>query len=272
MPEAAPIRVRDPRAVLSAPNERRFAHVPEQERIRARLARCSVSWGVRSALVLMGLAACGGSVAPSGSADGSVEGPAPETEAGAPDVSVHPVPEAGPDADLPVDAGPKVACVSPDGTAMSRSYGMLDGTLVTVVPVDGPKACNGDGGHLHLQVAAGGRIYDVAVNTDALYEERPSSLGEGFSPGFRRASLDYPTIGVHSADFVRPAEPSGRSLLATLERTTQVRVYLTGYGPSGGHLVHRQGGRPSEDGAVVLDPPASGPAPTIYFRFAQDAF
>jgi hypothetical protein len=162
--------------------------------------------------------------------------------------------------------------VSPDGTAMTRSYGMLDGNLVTVVPVDGPKACNGDGGHLHLQVEVDGRIYDVAVNTDALYEERPSTLGAGFSPGFRRASLDYPSIGLHSTDFVRPAEPSGRSLLATIERATRVRVYLTGYGPSGGHLVHRQGGRPSEDGAVVLDPPASGQASTIFFRCAQDAF
>ena len=50
------------------------------------------------------------------------------------------------------------------GTAVNTNHGRMDGTLVYILPIDGSSSCNGDGSHVHLQVAMGGDVYDVAVD------------------------------------------------------------------------------------------------------------
>src|SRR5690349_2831550 len=63
-----------------------------------------------------------------------------------------------------VDGAPmRLPCTGSFGSALSTSYGRLDGYLVAIVP-PGNGGCNADTDHIHLQVKMNGAIYDVAVN------------------------------------------------------------------------------------------------------------
>lgn len=166
-----------------------------------------------------------------------------------------------------------VACSPSFGNALSATHGRMDGYLVSIVPPGGPHQCNGDSGHLHLQVKINGAIYDVAVNTDTLIAEQDAVLpdgpwSEGWHPGM---NLDYPkNLSLHANAFTttNPAALA-QKLEAELAMVNHISVFATGYGPTGAHDVHRRGF--NEDGAIVIDP-LSPKAHLILFRFSTDNF
>jgi hypothetical protein len=157
------------------------------------------------------------------------------------------------------------ACSDTLGHALTRAHGRLDGRVYAVVP-HSSRRCNGDKSHVHLQVLAGGEIYDVAINTGSneVEVEAPllgASWRAGWHPG---VGLDYADdLGVHAGELAPTDEAALRADLATADR---VAVFMTGYGAGGGHLVHRRGG--AADGAVVLDPTGASPR---YYLFAFDS-
>ena len=172
-------------------------------------------------------------------------------------------------------------CTNQLGHALTRAYGRLDGHLVAIVPT-GARGCNADPDHLHLQVAANGAVYDVAVNLGAApmggvldlsvaADDLPLPDGawsEGWHPSI--APLDYVTVlHLHSEDFtpLAPAAVAAR-LENELRDVDRIAVFATGYGPDGAHDVHRNAGM---DGALALHP--LGPsAHLLLFHFSSQTF
>ncbi len=217
-----------------------------------------------SAVVLAAMVACGGGDPATPTADGAVDGP----------VTIDAAP--GPDAAWQPDGPPtRQACTDRLGTALTSVHGRLDGYLVAIVPTT-TRTCNGDATHVHLQVRTNGAIYDVAVNVsdpanvDYLARDLPMPDGpwqEGWHPG-QGGLFDYVALGLHSPDFTPMPEAQLTAALATeLATANHVSVFMTGYGPDGGHLVHRNRGA---DGAIVLRP--LGAARALMFRFSTNTF
>ena len=158
------------------------------------------------------------------------------------------------------------------GNGLTTTHGRLDGYLVSIIPVGGGHACNGDSTHVHLQVLMSNSVYDVAVNVDSLFAERDLPLPDAaWSEGWHtNDALDYASLGLHSTDFTQPASMSAlaQQIETELANVNHISVFATGYGPSGAHLVHRQSG--GRDGAVVLHPLAS-PAHALLFSFTTSA-
>jgi hypothetical protein len=167
-------------------------------------------------------------------------------------------------------------CTNSFGAGLTTAHGRLDGYLVSIVPTT-TSDCNGDARHVHLQIEMDGSIYDVAINVGAdatgvyyLAKDLPLPDGpwaEGWHPD-QEGLLDYPALGVSSADFA----PTARTTLSDdldheLADANHVSVFMTGYGPDGGHLVHRNYG---EDGAIVVHP--LGAPRLLMFRFAGNTF
>ena len=171
------------------------------------------------------------------------------------------------------------ACVTPNGTAITMSFGRLDGYLVALVP-PGQHSCNGDSDHLHLQVKANGAIYDVAVNMksqqdptnpDVFLAERDHAIpGGAWAEGWHPASDDYVQLGLHSTDFTQmPLAQLAAKVEADLGPANHISVLCTGYGPTGCHDVHRRGG--NTDGAIIMNP-LSSPSHLFLFHFAAQTF
>ncbi len=220
------------------------------------------------------LAACGGSTSHS---------PAPADDAGTTgdDASV------GDDASMLADASSDTtaspdsdgldgtpmrrACTGAFGSALTMSFGRLDGYLVAIVPL-GNRGCNGDGSHVHLQVLVQSSVYDVAVNVDGLFHEQDlAPPGAAWVEGWHTGVNDtYSSLGVHASQFAAstPAQlaPKVEALLA---KANHVSVYATGYGPTGVHLVHFQGR--GNDGMIVINP-LSPTAHALMFAFQGDSF
>ena len=184
--------------------------------------------------------------------------------------------EAVPSADVGVDVDPSVgdgtavraACTSALGQGLTKTFGRLDGTIVSIVPTT-KTSCNGDTAHIHLQVLMQGGVYDVAVNVDGLMAETTHALVDGaWAEGWHSPSkLDYPTdLAEHSPPFATTDASALEQKLATVNH---VSIFATGYGPDGAHLVHRNGG--GRDGAVVLWPLGETPE-FLVFRFANQTF
>jgi hypothetical protein len=177
---------------------------------------------------------------------------------------------------LPDGDPQRVPCTRTLGAALTAVHGRLDGTLVAFVPV-GAADCNGDSTHVHLQVRADGATYDVAVNVsdpakvDYLAMELPLPDGawrEGWHAD-QAALLDYPSLGVHAAAFTPTATADlAAALDAELAQANHVSIFMTGYGPDGGHLVHRNGG--GADGAIFVQP--LGKPRALMFHFSDQAF
>jgi hypothetical protein len=168
------------------------------------------------------------------------------------------------------------ACTNNFGTALSTGYGRLDGFLVAVVD-PGTGGCNADRDHIHLQVLANGKVYDVAVNTagaaDVLTATRPLALTgspwqEGWHTGF---SIDYTALGLRAADFAASTQAALlASLKAEFANVNHISVYAISYTDATGvHLVHRNGF--GKDGVIVTQP-LSRPAKWRMFRFSDQTF
>jgi len=174
------------------------------------------------------------------------------------------------DADPSVGDGTPVrnACTSKLGQGLTKTFGRLDGTIVSIVPTS-QTSCNGDSTHVHLQVLMQGAVYDVAVNVDGLMAETSHAMVQGaWAEGWHSpANLDYPAdLSEHSPAF---ATTNASALEQKLASVNHVSIFATGYGPDGAHLVHRNGG--GHDGAVVLWPLSDSPD-FLVFRFSTQSF
>jgi hypothetical protein len=224
---------------------------------------------MRRSLLLIALAACGGTGSP-GNPD------APPGTADAPPGTAD-APPGSPDAPPSSDGTPtRVPCTNNLGSALTTVHGRLDGYLVSIVPTS-QHNCNGDSSHVHLQVKANGAVYDVAVNVsdpqDVDYLAKDMALpdgawSEGWHPG-QAALLDYPTLGVHAKDFTPTPQATLEQTLDTeLADVNHISVFMTAYGSDGGHLVHRNG--QGNDGAIVIRP--LGAPRVLMFHFATQSF
>lgn len=165
------------------------------------------------------------------------------------------------------------ACTSNFGSGLSASFGRLDGYLVSIVPPGSQHACNADTGHVHLQIRVASSVYDVAVNTDTLYDVLAAPLpGAAWSEGWHTGqSLDYSkTLGVHSSAFQSAsASTVAQTIEDALASANHLSIFATGYGADGAHEVHRNDS--GTDGAIVIDPLSSSPH-LLLFRFTSQSF
>ena len=237
--------------------------------------------------LLLALAACAPTIiAPPGVVPADVPG----VDASAADAPAADAPAAdAPAADVPAADVPPVdetpfrlpMCTNQLGHALTRAYGRLDGHLVAIVPA-GRRDCNGDPDHLHLQIAVGDGVYDVAINLGARPVGGVPDLSvasddvalpdgpwiEGWHPDV--PPLDYvTTLHLRSGDFAPtlPADVAAR-LESELRDVNRISVFATGYGPDGAHNVHRNQGL---DGALALHP-LGARAHLLLFRFATQSF
>lgn len=203
------------------------------------------------------LAACGGTAAtPDGPGSGAIDAPTP----------VH------------VDDGTPMrrTCTNQFGSALTTTFGRLDGILVAVVPPGGG-GCNADSSHVHLQIEAGGAVYDVAINVDGAPDVVDSTTRDIALPGPAWAEgwhtglpVDYVTMGVHSADLAATNRTQLTSdLMTDLATVNHISVFGIGYGPDGAHNVHRNGS--SHDGLVITEP-LSTPTHARLFAFSNQSF
>jgi hypothetical protein len=175
------------------------------------------------------------------------------------------------DAAVDPDDGPAMrrACTSSFGTALSASYGRLDGFLVSIVS-PGSGGCRADSTHLHLQIEMAGETYDVAVNVggDVLVATRDEIVdGAVWSEGWHPSDgIDYTALGVHADDIATSA--SVTAIEADLATTNHISIYATGYDDTGAHLVHRNNGF---DGAIVTHVLSDVPHVRM-FRFTDQSF
>jgi hypothetical protein len=171
-------------------------------------------------------------------------------------------------------------CTGTFGSAMTATFGRLDGFLVSIVDPNTTTSCRGDDNHIHLQVRVNGGIEDIAVNVSSTSGNpnvdfrtvgaalRGGAWTEGWHPG---QTLDYATsLGVTSGSFT---EETLTQLTASIDNAiasaNHVSIFATGFDPTGGHLIHRQGS--SHDGAIVINP--TTPTPTyLLFHFTNQTF
>ena len=180
-----------------------------------------------------------------------------------------------PDGVVGIDGSPmRRPCTNTLGTALSATYGRLDGYLVAIVPA-GSNACHGDADHIHLQILVSNEVYDVAVNVGATTHDVHTATRElsfpawteGWHPG---AQEDYVTLGVHSTDLpLETAAQIANDLAADFATANHISIFATGYGPDGVHLVHRNGS--SHDGLIVTKPLSSA-AHARMFSFTTQTF
>lgn len=236
---------------------------------------------------LAAVAACGGTGANAGHDAGMKDAPVSSPEA-ASDAVPEATSEAGTDgagdASGPSDGTPMYTSVctqtsSETGTIIDTEHGRLDGYLSFVVPIGGSFSCNGDSGHVHLQIRALGNVYDVAVDTGQftgdvnLYEADMPMPDGPWSEGWHRDDgLTYTSLGIHSSQFT-PENPAslGAKIATELAGKNHVSIFGTGYPQGNGcHDVHYHSGN-GQDGAMVIDP-LSSPAHMLFFRFSTDTF
>ncbi len=239
-----------------------------------------------------GFRAGGGCTDPnSNAADFTAAAPAPRNSASAPNLcsTGGGTPDAGvpdasvgtPDASTSGDGTPtRLPCTSTFGSAMTTAFGRLDGFLVSIVNPNTTTSCRGDDNHIHLQVKVNGGIEDIAVNVASTSGNpdvdfrtvsaalRGGAWTEGWHPG---QTLDYPSnLGVSSASFTEETLTQLTTSVDNLiANANHVSIFATGFDPTGGHLIHREGS--SHDGAIVINPTTSNPT-YLLFHFTTQTF
>jgi hypothetical protein len=196
--------------------------------------------------------------------------------------------------DATVDAAPPDVASVDDGTPMrqactslfgdklsaSDTFGRLDGYLVAIVAPSGMNSCNADSSHVHLQVKMMGSVYDVAidatdgttgiddVHTTTIEHALPDTPWvEGWHTGLL---ADYVTLGVHSTDMPLQTKQQVVDTLNTdFATANHVSIYMTTYGPDGGHLVHRNGN--GHDG-IIITAPLAQPSHLRLLSFTSETF
>jgi hypothetical protein len=180
---------------------------------------------------------------------------------------------------LPVDKAKD--CASTFGTALTNSFGRIDGTVLAVVEPGNQACAMPNGTHLVLQVLAGGAAYRMVVNVksdsgdpDVFFRTLPHALpapawADGWHTG---VTLDYVNdLQVHAdASFTQhPMADLVKIVADQLTLGAKISVYATSSGGASAHLVHRNDGK--ADGTIVIDP--EGPSPTmLLFHFPTQSF
>lgn len=175
-------------------------------------------------------------------------------------------------------------CTGTFGSALTSTYGRMDGYLVAIVP-PGPSggSCRADNDHLHLQVEITGAVYDVAVNVgtnDATNDVHTTTidhalvdlLGPAWSEGWHtNVTVDYAALGVHASNLpLRTETQTVNALLAELATVNHISIYATGYSSSdGAHLIHRQ---PTGHDGMIVTQPLSPMAHARLFSFSTQTF
>jgi hypothetical protein len=210
------------------------------------------------------------------SAHASCGGGGGATDAGVPDSGTGTI-----DAGSGGDGTPtRLPCTSSFGSAMTATFGRLDGFLVSVVNPNTTSSCRGDDNHIHLQVRVNGGVEDIAVNIASTTGNpdvdfltlgaalRGGGWSEGWHPG---QTLDYSTnLGVHSGNFTEETPTQLTSLVdAAVASANHVSIFTTGFDATGGHLIHREGS--SHDGAIVVNPLSASPQ-YLLFHFTTQSF
>lgn len=210
--------------------------------------------------------------------------PVEETDAAAGvDASAPGLDAATPDATPDASVDKASRCASTFGTALTRGFGRVDGTVVAIVqPKDAGKCALPNNDHVIVQVQMLGAVYRMVVNVESdrpgqdprvSYLEKSVKLpAPSWAEGWRTGvTLDYvKDFGVKAADFA----PFGLVELSAkiadvIPLDAKVSVYSDTSGGSSTHLVHRNDG--TKDGAIVLDP--DGPSPkALLFRFSTQDF
>lgn len=183
--------------------------------------------------------------------------------------------------DAPMDADKAAMCASTFGTALTASFGRIDGTVVAVVPPTNMTCAMPNGTHVVVQVKMGGDVYRMVVNVQS---DRGTDLdvrtqtidhaliGVPWSEGWHTGSgVDYATaLGVHSTSGFVPVKMDAlvTKITDAIEVGAPISVYATSSGGASAHLVHRNGG--GSDGAIVLDP--KGSPKWMLFHFADQTF
>ena len=137
------------------------------------------------------------------------------------------------------------------------TYGALEGELIAVLPPGSHGSCPNDSGHVHLQVAAVGAVYDIAIDdgkTDGVmfYLEKtlPMTLP---AEGWSNAGFDYKAnLGVSSTDFTQmtPAQVDAK-IVAALANVSRLTIHGKAYTDGTGvHDVHYNHG--GHDGVLLL--------------------
>lgn len=203
--------------------------------------------------------------------------------AGCRDVPTQPDARVRDDAAIDGPLDKAASCAAMFGTALTNSFGRVDGTVKAVVPPGHPTCPMPNGTHLVVQVTVAGQAYRMVTNvlSDSgdprvfLHELDAPLAGpawaEGWHPGYQ---LDYAsTLHVTSDQFVP------HDMTTTVEMVTErialgakISVYATSSGganASGAHLIHRN--LTNADGAIVIGPETASPH-WILFRFDEQTF
>lgn len=171
----------------------------------------------------------------------------------------------------------RLPCTRSFGSALTRTFGRLDGYLVAIV-VPGGSQCNSDEDHVLLQVKAADVIYEIAVNVGAPNREdvRATAIElplpgpaweEGWHPGL---TLDYSSVGLNASDFTLATRANHtQAIVSDLAAANHVSIFATAWGGGGAHLVHRNGS--GRDGAIITEP-LSRPAHLRLFAFSNQSF
>jgi hypothetical protein len=171
-------------------------------------------------------------------------------------------------------------CASTFGTALTNSFGRVDGTVLAVVQPGDMKCPMPNSDHLILEVTMNGSAYRMVVNMQSttgdpnvqylvLAHALPApAWSEGWHTGL---SLDYVNdLGVHGDAFTpHPMAELATLVTGALTVGSKISVYASSSGGASAHLVHRN--PVSADGAIVVDPAGAAPQ-MLLFHFADQSF
>ncbi len=170
--------------------------------------------------------------------------------------------------DAPADGTPAkaVGCATTFGTALTASFGRIDGTVLAVIPPSFQGCAQPNMTHTVVQLVVGGAAYRMVVNVLSTSNEPRVYLGEadaplaggafaeGWHPGF---ALDYTaTLGVAKSSFTLADQATAAArVYDSIELGQPLSVFATSGGPpqaDSAHDIHFY--KPNQDGAIVLSP------------------
>ncbi|MGO8994290.1 MAG: hypothetical protein ACLQVI_13255 [Polyangiaceae bacterium] len=170
------------------------------------------------------------------------------------------------------------------GSALTNSFGRVDGTIVAVIPPDDQACADPNSTHLIVEVLMQGAVYRMVVDVlsdevsdsgsyDVFFYEMDAPLADGaWSDGWHTGiDFDYvSTLAIHSTPFVAMSQADVvAKITSELTLGAHVSFFATSDDePDSAHLVHRN--TTNQDGAIVVSPET---APHyLLIRFSEDSF
>ena len=242
-----------------------------------------VSAGLFAFVALSAVAACGGETAGGAQPQAGTNLDNPSPDAGDSDSAV--ASDASTDdaaIDAGVDTGPN-RCVGTFGSALTQSFGRIDGTLYAIVTPADQQCPKPNSDHVSLEIMMNGAVYRLLINVQSdqtgsdpnvqFAEKDVAVPGGPWTEGWHTSGflMDYArTLGAHAADFSElPKDALVQKVVSEVTIGDRISVFATGYGPDGGHNIHRNGA--NNDGAVVVHPESATPH-VLMFHFADQTF